>query len=166
MEWGPSPTLGCWGHLPSQRARRDPPRSMLSCCGWEGEISTAARLSPDAISSVYHPQLCWLPALRSSFSLFFPCFSCRRQCRRCPAILEKFGGLAQERLCFGGLPGGRMPFKSEERPQLNHAAGPQTLKPVLEKVLRGPGRVQIPLIQAHKQLQRHLEKCWGPQCQK
>lgn len=59
-----------------------------------------------------------------------------------------------------------MSFKLEERPQLNHAAGPQTLKPALEKAPRGPGRVQIPLIQAHKRLQRHLEKRWRPQCQK
>lgn len=104
-----------------------------------------------------------LSALLSLF--FFPCFSCRRQCKRCLGILEKFGGLAEERFCSGGSPGGRMPFKLEERPQLNHAAGPQTLKPVLEEALRGPVRVQIPLIQAHKWLQRHLEKCWRPQCQ-
>lgn len=99
-----------------------------------------------------------LSALLSLF--FFPCFSCRRQCRRCPGILEKLGGLAQERFCSGGSPGGRMPFKLEERPQLNHAAGPQTLKPALEEAQREPRRVQIPLIQAQKQLQRYLEKCW------
>lgn len=57
-----------------------------------------------------------------------------------------------------------MPFKLEERPQLNGVSGPQQLKPALEEVLRGLSKVQIPLFREHKQLQRRLETFRRPRC--
>lgn len=57
-----------------------------------------------------------------------------------------------------------MPFKLEERPQLNGASGPQQLKPALEEAPRGLSKVQIPLFREHKQLQRRLETFQRPRC--